>query len=245
MDYYLSAEIFEPPDAQSNYTEKLVCLPGTGCCYRQQAVDPRTINPAQFGIEPGTPLLLSPGVPFKYAPQHDQVFVDIARALGKCRMVFFAHSKHELSQKLRQRIERAFIAAQLNFDDYCTFIPWQEKSDFYGLMHCADVFLDTIGFSGFNTAMQAVECGLPVVTIEGRFMRGRLASGILRRMGLDELVVNDSTAYVDLAVKLASNADYRNITRARIEASRVVVFNELAPVRALEEFLINVSRKRP
>ena len=38
----------------------------------------------------------------------------------------------------------------------------------------------TLGFSGFNTVMQAVECGLPVVTLRGEFLRGRLGSGIKR-----------------------------------------------------------------
>jgi hypothetical protein len=50
-------------------------------------------------------------------------------------------------------------------------------------MKQARLYLDTIGFSGFNTAMLAVECGLPVVTREGRFMRGRLASGHSKAYG--------------------------------------------------------------
>jgi predicted O-linked N-acetylglucosamine transferase (SPINDLY family) len=61
-------------------------------------------------------------------------------------------------------------------------------------MKRADVFLDTIGFSGFNTAMQAAECALPIVTREGRFMRGRLASGMLRSMGMSDLVAADEKA---------------------------------------------------
>ena len=43
----------------------------------------------------------------------------------------------------------------------------------------ADVFLDSPGFSGFNTAMQAVECGLWIVAYEGARLRGRFASGML------------------------------------------------------------------
>ena len=54
--------------------------------------------------------------------------------------------------------------------------------------------LDTLGFSGFNTAIQAVECGLPVVSREGEFMRGRLGSGILRRMGMEALVATSDDA---------------------------------------------------
>ena len=48
--------------------------------------------------------------------------------------------------------------------------------------------------------MQAVECGLPVVAMEGAFLRGRLASGPMRTMQLDELVATDEQQYVELAV---------------------------------------------
>ncbi len=121
------------------------------------------------------------------------------------------------------------------------FIPWQQKPAFYELLRRADVFLDTIGFSGFNTALQAVECGLPIVTREGRFLRGRLASGILRRMGLPELVAQSEEAYVELAVRLARDAEYREHIRSRIVASRHVLFEDMAPIRALEDFLLTAT----
>jgi predicted O-linked N-acetylglucosamine transferase (SPINDLY family) len=111
-------------------------------------------------------------------------------------------------------------------------------------MKCADAYLDTIGFSGFNTAMQAVECGLPIVAREGRFMRGRLASGILKRMGLSELVATSEEDYIAIAVRLAQDAEYRRRMRERIVKTRHILFGDLAPVRALEEFLINASRQQ-
>jgi predicted O-linked N-acetylglucosamine transferase (SPINDLY family) len=111
-------------------------------------------------------------------------------------------------------------------------------------MKRADVFLDTIGFSGFNTAMQAVECSLPIVTREGRFMRGRFASGILRRMGLAELVTATEGEYVSLALRLAGDAEYRRQIRARMEAARGVLYEDPAPIKALEDFLIKVAGHR-
>jgi predicted O-linked N-acetylglucosamine transferase (SPINDLY family) len=105
------------------------------------------------------------------------------------------------------------------------------------------VFLDTIGFSGFNTAMQAVECGLPIVTREGRFLRGRLASGILKRMGLPELVAQSEEDYVTLAVKLARDTEYREHIRSRIAASRHLLFEDVAPIRALEAFLVEATSR--
>ena len=238
IDYYLSGEVLEPTDAQAHYSERLVALPHLGCFVQPAKVETVAPDFGEWGIEARTPLLLCPGTPFKYAPQHDWVFPEIARRLGRCRFVFFTHWTRGLSEKLRLRLAGAFSRGGLDFDQYAAFIPWQQKPAFYQLLKRADVFLDTIGFSGFNTALQAVECGLPIVTREGRFMRGRLASGILKRMGLPELVARSEEDYVALAVKLARDTEYRKHVRERIEASRHVLFADLAPIRAMEDFLV-------
>jgi protein O-GlcNAc transferase len=243
IDYYLSAEFFEPPNAQDNYSEKLLALPGLGCHYLPEPGESLEADLAALGVAAGVPLLLCPGAPFKYAPEHDHVFVQIARALGACQFVFFTHHLRALSEKFRRRLEAVFAQADMDCGDFCRFVAWQPKPAFYGLMKRADVFLDTIGFSGFNTAMQAVECGLPIVTREGRFMRGRLAGGILRRMGMPELIADTDEGYINLAVKLARDAAYRREIRQRTEASRQILFDDIEPVRALEKFLTELTPK--
>jgi predicted O-linked N-acetylglucosamine transferase (SPINDLY family) len=165
------------------------------------------------------------------------VLVEIARRLGECQFVFFVPQPPELMERLRARIARAFDAAGLSLAAHAAFIPWQSRAAFYALMREADVCLDTLGFSGFNTAMQAIECGLPIVAAEGRFLRGRLASGILRRLGIDELVVQTDAAYVELAVRLAQDARFWGEMHDRIEAKRAGLYGDLECVRALEAFL--------
>jgi predicted O-linked N-acetylglucosamine transferase (SPINDLY family) len=238
MDYYLSAEMFEPTGAQDHYSERLVALPHLGCFVEPSNVEAAVPNAGAWSIDEHDPLLLCPGAPFKYAPEHDGVFPQIARRLGRCRFIFFTHRLSGLSEKLRQRLESVFARSGLAFGDFVTFVPWQDKPQFFGLMQRADVYLDTIGFSGFNTAIQAVECGLPVVTREGRFMRGRFASGILKRMGLPELVAQSEEDFVALAVRLARDVQYREHIRSLIATSRQVLFEDRAPIRALEDFLV-------
>jgi len=239
MDYYLSAEDFEPLDAQDNYTEQLVSLPHLGCCYHPLPVVASEPDFTGLNIDPESRILICPGSPFKYAPQHDWMFAEIARRVERCKFVFFIHGAGELSEKLRKRLGRCFEQAGIDFGDYVIFIPWQEISVFYGLMNKADVFLDTIGFSGFNTAIQAVECGLPIVSREGRFMRGRFANGFLQRMGLSELIAGSDEEYIELAVRLIKDAEYRQYIHQRIEATRHVLFDDHETVRALEDFIVS------
>ncbi|MBI3372303.1 MAG: tetratricopeptide repeat protein [Betaproteobacteria bacterium] len=244
VDYFLSAQDFEPDHADAHYTERLIRLPHLGCCYPFVPVVPATPDLDALAIDGTLPLLICPGAPFKYAPQQDRVFVEIARKLGRCQLIFFRGHLKEQTEILQRRLGSAFAQAGLRYDDFVVSIPWQPKPAFYGLMQRADAYLDTIGFSGFNTAMQAVECALPIVAREGKFMRGRLASGILKRMGLPELVAPTDEAYIDLVAKLAKDPEYRQRMKERMRRSRNILFNDLAPIKALEDLLINVTGRR-
>ncbi len=237
IDCYVSAEAFEPEGAQANYSEQLVALPHLGCHVRRETADAQAHAQA-LGFDREGPLLICPGTPFKYAPEHDALLARIARELGACRLVFFSHGMPELSERLQRRLAAAFAAEGLEAAAYVRVLPWQTRSAFLGLMRQADVYLDTIGFSGFNTALQAIQCGLPVVTREGLFLRGRLASGILRRLDLGELVAPGAQEYVALAARLCRDAAYRDSLRGRMAAKQHVLFEDLAPIRALEDELL-------
>lgn len=241
IDYYISAAALEPDDAEAFYTESLIRLPNLGCHYARQ---PEAASPPQLtGLDPDCdrPLLLSPGTTFKYMPQNDWVYAEIARRLGNCRLVFFSQQP-QWTSLLKDRLRAAFEAKGVDFDAHVSFVPWLQKAHFLGLMRRADIFLDTIGFSGFNTAMQAVECGLPIVTRQGRYMRGRLASAILTQMGMSEMVAATDDDYVRLAVRLAEDVQYRNRIRQEMLERQRALFGDLEPIRALERFLAEVCR---
>jgi len=243
MDYYLSAADFENAKSQECYTERLVNLPNLGCYFDSADVPDVELDLRKLGINPDLPLFVCPGTPFKYMPEHDKIFVEIVQRIQNAQFIFFTYQQAPLlSKALFKRLSETFKAADLDFLNYAVFIPWQPKPEFYSIMRQADVLLDTLGFSGFNTTIQAVECSLPIVTCEGRFMRGRFASAILKRMGLLELVASTEEDYISLAIKLAQDKTYRQFVSARIKELRPILFNDLEPIRALEEFLIGTSR---
>ena len=242
IDYYISASDFEPAESQEYYSERLVKLPNLGCYYDSPLLPAADVDLETFGVEPGQVVFLCAGTPYKYAPEHDAVFTEIARQLPGARFMFFSYFESPLlSQKLFERLRARFGEEGMEFSRHAIMVPWQGRSMFHGMMKKADVFLDTIGFSGFNTAMQAIECGLPIVTCEGRFMRGRFASAILKRLQLDELVSSDAQSYVACAVRLARDPSCRRAIRARIEQSRNLLYRDPAVIVAMEKLLREIS----
>jgi predicted O-linked N-acetylglucosamine transferase (SPINDLY family) len=244
LDYYLSAECFEPAGAEGHYSETLVCLPHLGNPYQALGVDSEPPDFQKLGLDPDRPLLICPGSAFKYQPRHDQVFVELVRRLPDCQLVFFRGYPPDLPDQLRARLERRFASAGLDGTASLRFIPFQTFHQYHGLMKCADVMLDSIGFSGYNNAIQAIECGLPVVTREGRFLRGRLASGILRRMGLTELIAAGLEGYVDTVARLVLEPAYREQVRAAILARRAILFDDITPMGEFQAFLESAASSR-
>lgn len=241
IDYYLSGADFEAPGAQAFYSESLVPLANLGSRYEPLELERLTLAPERLGIVASRPVLVCPGTPYKYLPQHDSVWIGIARQIPSAQLVFFAPPESGLHRRLRIRLELAFAAADLVPEHHLVFAPWLGPAEFHALLRQADVLLDTIGFSGFNTALQAVECSLPVVSIEGRFMRGRFGSAILRRVGADDLVASSAAEYIELVVRLLEEPAFREAVRAKLRQFGAALFRDTAPIASLELFLSSVG----
>jgi len=238
IDYYLSADLFETLDSQEAYTEKLVKLPNLGCHYSRLHVDPDYKVIDALALNSNIPILICPGVPSKYDPKYDYIFIEIVKKLGMCKLVFF-DSQPNITAIFKNRLSTLFENSGIDFKKYVVFSPWLSPNEFYGLLSVAHIFLDTIGFSGFNTAMQSIDCALPVVTIKGKFMRGRLASGILEKMGITELIANSESEYIDIVIRLIRDNQYRIFLREKIINSREILYNDMEAIYAFENFLIN------
>jgi protein O-GlcNAc transferase len=241
IDLYLSADAFEPMGAQDHYREQLVRLPNLGIFVEPLAPTFELPHLRSLGLPSDEPLLLCPGTPFKYSPMHDNVWARIAKGLHQekaGRLVFFRGRSEYVDRLLQPRLRRAFDRERVDFDARVCIIEALDRPNFFGLMQQSALMLDTLDFSGFNTVLQAAECGLPVLAYEGSFMRGRLGSGIMRRMGLPELVVSTGDAFIQMALQLAGDSARRDQLRIKIANQRNILFRDIEPVRALERCLV-------
>jgi hypothetical protein len=108
IDYYLSAEALEPPDAQAHYSEALQLLPGTSCWLPRVADEGRAVQRSDLGLPAADVLMLCPGTPFKYAAEHDALWVEIARRVPGGKLVFFRSRPEALSNRLERRLRSRF-----------------------------------------------------------------------------------------------------------------------------------------
>jgi protein O-GlcNAc transferase len=242
IDYFISSDLMEPVHADRHYTERLIRLPNLGIAYMkpERPRDPKSRQ--AFGIREDATVFLCCQSPFKYLPQYDQVLVRIARRVPGSQFVFVAPPP--LGTVLQQRLARAFTRAGLDADCALLFLTGQSWPDYLSLMLASDVFLDTFEWSGCNTALEALALGLPVVTCPGRYLRGRHGYAFLMRMGLTDTLAPTQTAFVEIAVRLGLDAQWRRDVVERL-ASRVdSLYEDREPVIALERFYSAVVAAR-
>lgn len=244
VDYFLSSALMEPFNGADHYTETLVSLPNLSICYQPVSYPEEGLSRADLGLAPGDIAFTCCQSLFKYLPQYDVVFPAIARRLPAARFVFIRHHLPEVTAVFERRLEAAFRAVGLSAADHCRVVERVPRDAFGSFLACGDVYLDSIGWSGGNTTLEAMACDRPTVTLAADLMRGRHSTGILRRLGLDAFVVHSLGTYVDRAVELGRDEALRRRVSAHIAARKPSLYGDVEPVRALEALLRTAVRQR-
>ncbi|AVP96207.1 hypothetical protein C7S18_02920 [Ahniella affigens] len=196
---YLSVASMEPPGASAHYTEPLSLLPGIGTQYRAPGALQHESREA-LGLPPG-PLLVCPQSPFKIHPDQDTLFAETLAAIPESRLLLFASERPLALAKLRRRLAQLFAAYGLDPARVIVH-PMVSRPRFLSILAVCDLMLDTCHWSGGNTALDTLFVGLPMVALEGAFMRGRQSAAMLGLAGLAHAVAPNRAQYADLARQL-------------------------------------------
>lgn len=244
IDYYLSSDLMEAENAQEHYTEKLVRLPNLSIYYTPLTREAETVAKQDIGIADDEIMFWCCQSLYKYLPQHDDVFPRIAKELANSKFAFIEAPRGEyMTQIFRQRMKLAFEEFGLNYQDYCMFLPRMSSKAFAGTAAIADVFLDSIGWSGCNSTLESIAHNVPVVTIAGELMRGRHSLAILKMMGIEETIASTKEEYVQIALRLGKDSEYRQHISRLVAENKHKLYGDLKPVRALEDFIFQVVNK--
>jgi predicted O-linked N-acetylglucosamine transferase (SPINDLY family) len=243
LDYFLSSDLMEPADAEAHYTEKLVRLPNLSIYYEPADLAPVSVTRAELGLRADATAFWCGQSVYKYLPQYDHVFARIAQQATNCQFVFLRHNGGPpVNELFKVRLERAFAALGLKASDHCVFLNGMSLSKFVAAIGQCDVFLDSIGWSGCNSALESLPQCLPIVTVPGTYMRGIHSAAILRMMGVTDTIAATIDDYVSIAARLANNPAERRSLSARIKDSQHKVYRDRACIAALQDFLDRAAR---
>ncbi len=240
IDYVVASRDYEPENAQENYTEQLLCINGAASIFKRPATPAQWFTRAELGLPEDRKLYMCPMAVHKFHPDFDGLLAGILRKDPEATLVLF-HDFHEqtVTEALKKRLFTQCDPARI------LFMPWLTLDAFQSILKLADAVIDTISFGGGTTSQYAFNLGVPIVTMPGRFARGRGVYSYYITMGIDSPpVASTPEEYVDIAVRLAHDRAYYNALQTQIFARNEHIFERTSQAAAFTQLMRDIHAQQ-
>ena len=239
IDYFLSSDHLEPANSQVHYSERLLKLPSLGIDFeRPQLLNLKTR--AELDLPTDKHLYVCPQTLFKFHPDFDEILAGILNDDADGELVLLQGRLPEWTYRLQRRFRRTLPDSGRRVH----FLPALPREDFLSLLANTDVLLDPIHFGGGNSSLEALGMGVPLVCLEGDFLRSRISSAIYKQIGLADLIAANAADYIQRAVRLACEPNYREHVCERIRSGAERFFNHSTAAEELEACLLSLDPRK-
>jgi protein O-GlcNAc transferase len=204
MDYRLVDRYTDPVGlTEELHTERLVRLPDS-----QWAYWPILEVPVMRPERPSSPREIRFGSFNQYAKLSEralELWGQIMARVPEARLTVAGLPPENFEEHLLRRLEKRGIArARVK----CAMrAPVMQYLQSYNEV---DIALDSMPYNGATTTLDTLWMGVPVVGLVGKRSIARGTYSILKTLGMDELIAESPEQYVELNVRLATDAEWRN-----------------------------------
>lgn len=215
VNYFLSADHLETPGSRGTYRETLLTLPVLPYLFSPEMLPNSGKDRAALGLPEGL-LLGCPHNPQKLNGAFLDALGAILTAVPGARVVLIA-SRHQVWQsEFEQRLRHHLGAAAAR----ALWMPRLPSDDFGSLLQACDLILEPFAFGSGKLAFEALGQGLPMLTLPGNRLRGRILSACYRQIDYPSLIAADAQDYVDKARALLLDPAARQHHSAEILSRR-------------------------
>lgn len=242
IDCFISNDLYETAESPAQYSERLVLLHDLPTCsyYYRPSVPSELPMRAALGLPDEATLYVCPQTLFKFHPDFDRLLEGILERDARGRLVLIQAGVSEWNARLLARFRRTMPAVA----DRVLFLPPLPHAQFMQLLAMCDVMLDPIHFNGANTSLEGLAVGTPVVTLPTGLQRGRHTRAMYLKMGISDCIAASAEDYIDIAVRLGTDARVRGDLRARILACNGALYEDPRVLSEFERFFVGALEER-
>ncbi|RJQ51095.1 MAG: tetratricopeptide repeat protein [Desulfobacteraceae bacterium] len=213
MDYRITDSFSEGSNADDEYREKLLFMPGCFLPYPnfQRPSDSEKTTREMIGIPNDSIVFVSFNAWHKLRPEVLPLWSRILSEVPNSYLVFsFRHARTDYAQKQ--------VRSHFTVEPRRIIFLKQTETD---LEHrarysAADIALDPFPYNGTTTSWEALFMGVPVITLKGDRHVQRTTYSLLANLGLEDLTSETEEAYFRIAVSLANHPEKRESVRQRL-----------------------------
>jgi predicted O-linked N-acetylglucosamine transferase (SPINDLY family) len=214
VDFKLTDRYADLPENQAYQIETL--LPMDGCAYPYRHIAPAAEHPfhrARLSIAADAIVIGAFVSGLKLSRRCLALWSDVLYRVPKARLAF-----SPASPALRVLYTRLAAAGGIA-PERLIFLPQgRNDAENQARYNLVDFVLDQLPYGGVNGTLEALDMGVPVVTLVGKRHAERTPYSILANLGATQTVAHGGREYVDIAVRLAHDAAFMLDVRAGIRA---------------------------
>jgi protein O-GlcNAc transferase len=207
IDYRITDGYADPVGSEMFYTEKLLRLPDSLCCYRPPEAMPE-IAPLP-ALKNGYLTFGSFNNSSKIDLSAIALWSKILLALPNSRLLMVTIPEGDRRERIAQQFEQAGVLRSRI--DFYGVLPARE---FHALFMQVDLALDPLLVTGGTTTCESLWMGVPVIVLRGERFIHRVGYSFLCSAGLARFAAASIDEYVQIAVNAA--ADIEGLAQLRL-----------------------------
>ena len=215
IDFKLTDRYADVPQSQPFQIEAL--LPIDGCVYPLRRVAPaeahRFHRPA-LGIGSDTVLIGAFVTALKLSRRCMKLWREVLQRVPHARIAF-----SPMNPAYWDAYVRLTEAAGIAPDRLCFVPQGEDDAQNQARYELVDFVLDPMPFGGVNGTLEALDMGVPVVTLVGSRHGERTGYSILASLGVAETIARTEAEYVEIACRLATDKAFMGTVRSAIRAA--------------------------
>lgn len=212
IDYRITDRVSEPEDWGQPLCEARAFMPASFYPYdTTRNIASNTPSRAALGLPESAFVLCGFTRPEKIEPRLFERWLDLLHSLPEAVLWLGPAAALARSALRAHAAARGVEAQRLIFVDRVDHAAHLAR-------HCAaDLFLDTWTFNAHTTALDALQAGLPMVSLKGTSWSSRYGASLLTAVGLDELITHTPAGYCELVIALARDRPRLMALRTKLD----------------------------
>lgn len=213
IDFKLTDNFADVPDTQNSLIETL--LPMQGCVYPYRHIPPardHDYDRSRLGLPEDAVTLGAFVTLLKLSPRCLAIWRAVLERLPMAYLVFSPFSPEAQPYYLKRAREAGIDASRV------VFIPAAaDESINQARYSVIDISLDPFPYGGANGTLEALDMGVPVVTLCGKRHGERSSFSILKNLGVTETIAQSGQEYVEIVARLATDRPFHSEVRDKIQ----------------------------
>jgi protein O-GlcNAc transferase len=216
IDMFLTAEYMEPANLSDHYAEHVRGIPGFGLLLPNLSANKISIKKDLYSDSVSPFIAITAQSLFKYHPENDQFWPRLVKKIPNIQISFIEHPEPEVTAVFLERLKTCFRQYGLPWEEHIRLLGRMSNEEFQDVFRYHHVCIDSFGWSGGNTTLDALSVGCPVLTIPGQLMRSRHTYAALKTIGMTGLIFPNQDALIEVLYQMSNDRTGLDRIRAQI-----------------------------